>query len=125
MLAKRTWRGVLMCVCGVSFVIILELEFYSNEQGIAVLRSSIGPGLADTVVKPRCSAGELRQPIFQIDCRWAQEITSNKSGASGPVLSENSSSICDLDIGGRQQLLVVAISIVNAIELIDARYWNG
>ena len=33
MLAKRTWRGVLMCVCGVSFVIILELEFYSHGQG--------------------------------------------------------------------------------------------
>jgi hypothetical protein len=67
----------------------------------------------------------IKTAYFQIDCRWAQEITSNKSGASGPVLSENSSSICDLDIGGRQQLLVVAISIVNAIELIDARYWNG
>jgi hypothetical protein len=55
-----------MCVCGVSSVIILELEFYSNGQGIAVLRSSIDPGLADTVVKPRCSAGELRAPIFRL-----------------------------------------------------------
>jgi hypothetical protein len=42
-------RGVLMCFCGVSsVVVILELEFYSNGQDIALLRSSIGSGPAET-----------------------------------------------------------------------------
>jgi hypothetical protein len=38
-----------MCFCGVSsVVVILELEFYSNGQDIALLRSSIGSGPAET-----------------------------------------------------------------------------
>jgi hypothetical protein len=106
-------------------VIILELEFYSNGQGIAVLRSSIGSGLADTVVKPRCSAGELRPPIFRLTV-VGRKKSPPTSRRIGPVLiGRLLQHLLDLDIGGRQQLLVVAISIVNAIELIDARYWNG
>ena len=138
MLAKRTWRGVLICVGDVSSVIILELEFYSNGRGIAVLRSSIGPGLADTVVKPRCSAGELRPPIFRLT------VVGRKK--SPPTISARTPQEHDLgyfdfnEFGTRVFRLAVRffscrwlfwiscwakMVFVNAIELIDARYWNG
>jgi hypothetical protein len=45
MLAKRTWRGVLICFRGVSAVVILKLEFYSKGQEIAFLRSEGGAAL--------------------------------------------------------------------------------
>lgn len=62
MLAKRTWLGVLMCV---SFVIISELEFYSNGQ--KQLPALINrPGLGIQWQNRDASAGESRVSIFNL-----------------------------------------------------------
>jgi hypothetical protein len=114
-----------MCVCGVSLVIILELEFYSNGQGIASCAHQSAQAWRRYSGKAEMQRRRIKTAYFQMTVAGARNHL-RQAGRIGPgLIGKLLQHLLDLDIGGRQQSLVVAISSVNAIELIDARYWNG